>query len=421
MPTLVELDRELQQKRGELKKLFDDHRKIVNGSEVLDLSADQVQEVRRREDELAPIADAYKQAAELAAIDEENRKALGDLGRIVRPVPFAGGSADDPGATPGSTPATKSLGERFVESAAYKTWRPGGGQQQAFFEVPEQLGFAAKTTFTTAVSTLTEYDRQPGMVMIGQQALTIADLISQGETTMNTIRYVREDTYTNAATTVAEGGTKPEAAFDTSEVDAPVRKIAVTGKVTDEMFGDFPVIRDYVNNRLQFMVAQQEEAQILLGNGTPPNIQGIETTSGIQTQAAGTDPLPDAVFKAITKIASVGFFQADGVVFNPFDWQNVKLLKTADGIYIWGHPADPGPNRLWGLPVVATVAQTQHTAFVGAFKLGAQVFRRQGITLETTNSNVDDFVKNLITIRAEERLALAVYRPLAFCTVTGLP
>jgi HK97 family phage major capsid protein len=71
--------------------------------------------------------------------------------------------------------------------------------------------------------------------------------------------------------------------------------------------------------------------------------------------------------------------------------------------------------------VVATVAQTQHTAFVGAFKLGAQVFRRQGITLETTNSNVDDFVKNLITIRAEERLALAVYRPLAFCTVTGLP
>jgi HK97 family phage major capsid protein len=259
------------------------------------------------------------------------------------------------------------------------------------------------------------------MIMLGQQALTIADLIAQGETTMNTIRYVREDTYTNAATTVAEGNTKPEAAFDTSEVDAPVRKIAVTAKVTDEMFADFPVIRDYVDNRIRFMVGQQEEAQILLGNGTPPNIQGIETTSGIQTQALGTDPIPDAVFKAITKIAAVGFFQADGVVFNPLDWQNVKLLKTADGIYIWGHPADAGPNRLWGLPVVATVAQTQHTAFVGAFKLGAQVFRRQGITVETTNSNVDDFVKNLITIRAEERLALAVYRPLAFCTVTGLP
>jgi HK97 family phage major capsid protein len=420
MPTLVELGRELDQKRGELKKLFDDHRKIIDGSPVYDFPTEDLGRVRQLDADLAPLQDAYKQAERLAVLDRENQKAVDDLGRIVRPVPFGGGSPGDD-ATPGSTTTTKSLGERFVASEAYKTWRPGGGQQQAFFEVPEQLGFAAKTTFTTAVSTLTEYDRQPGMVMIGQQALTIADLISQGETTMNTIRYVREDTYTNAATTVAEGATKPEAAFDTSEVDAPVRKIAVTGKVTDEMFADFPVIRDYVNNRLQFMVAQQEEAQILLGNGTPPNIQGIETTSGIQTQAAGTDPLPDAVFKAITKIASVGFFQADGVVFNPFDWQNVKLLKTADGIYIWGHPADPGPNRLWGLPVVATVAQTQHVAFVGAFKLGAQVFRRQGITLETTNSNVDDFVKNLITIRAEERLALAVYRPLAFCTVTGLP
>jgi HK97 family phage major capsid protein len=418
MPTLVEMGRDLDQKRGEMKKFFDDHRKVINGSPQYDMTAEEVESANRMEAALAPLQDAFKQAERMAAIDRDNQKAVDDLGRIVRPVPFAGGSADDPGAMPGTSTATKSLGERFVASEAYKTWRPGGGQQQAFFEVPEQLGFAAKTTFTTAASTLTQYDRQPGMVMIGQQALTIADLISQGETTMNTIRYVREDTYTNAATTVAEGALKPEAAFDTSEQDAPVRKIAVTGKVTDEM--DFPAIRDYVDNRLQFMVAQQEEAQILLGNGTPPNLQGIETTSGIQTQAAGTDPLPDAVFKAITKIASVGFFQADGVVFNPYDWQNVKLLKTADGIYIWGHPADAGPNRLWGLPVVVTVAQTQHTAFVGAFKLGSQVFRRQGITLETTNSNVDDFVKNLITIRAEERLALAVYRPLAFCTVTGL-
>ena len=419
MPTVVEQARELKQKRGELKKFLDDHTRVINGVEVYDMTAEETAEVRRRDAELALLHDAYMAAKELADIALGNQKAVDDLGRIIRPVPFSGAPGDD--ATPGTSTATKSLGERFVNSDAYKSWRPGGGQQQAFFEAPEQLGFNVKTTFTTAVSTLTEYDRQPGMVMIGQQALTVADLIAPGETTMNTIRYVREDTYTNAATIVAEGGTKPEAAFDTSEVDAPVRKIAVTAKVTDEMFADFPVIRDYVNNRMSFMVAQQEEAQLLLGNGTPPNIQGIETTSGIQTQALGTDPIPDAIFKAITKIASVGFFQADGVVIHPFDWQNVKLLKTADGIYIWGHPADAGPNRLWGLPVVATVAQTQHTAFVGAFKLGAQVFRRQGITVETTNSNVDDFVKNLITIRAEERLALAVYRPLAFCTVTGLP
>jgi HK97 family phage major capsid protein len=409
MPTLIERARELETKRGEMKKLFDDRPNR-------DFSSDELASIRARNEELNKLHDEWKAAKDIEEIEEANTKGLGDMNRIVRPVPFADGEA----AEAAQQRSTKSLGARFVESDAYKGWNHAGGKQHAFFDVPDVLGLNVKATFTTAGATLTEYDRQPGMIMLGQQRLTIADLISQGETTMNTIRYVREDTFTNAATSVTEGATKPEASFDTSEQDAPVRKIAVTAKVTDEMFADFPVIRDYIDNRLRFMVAQREEAQILLGNGTRPNLQGIETTSGIQTQARGTDPAPDATFKAMVKVQTVGFFEPDGAVFNPLDWQNVKLLKTADGIYIWGHPADPGVDRIWGIPVVSTVAQTQGTAIVGAWKLGAQLFRRQGITVETTNSNEDDFKTNLIAIRAEERLALAVYRPLAFCTVTGL-
>lgn len=409
MPTLIERARELETKRGEMKKLFDDRPNR-------DFSSDELVGIRARNEELNKLHDEWKAAKEVEEIEVANAKGLGDMNRIVRPVPFADGEAREAA----QQRSTKSLGQRFVESDGYKSFNPHGGHQTTTFEADDLMGIAAKTTFATSGSNLTEYDRQPGMIMLGQQRLTIADLIAQGETTMNTIRYVRENSFTNAATTVTEGNTKPEAAFDTAETDAPVRKIAVTAKVTDEMFADFPIIRDYIDNRMRFMVAQREEAQILLGNGTPPNLTGIEQTSGIQTQAKGTDPTPDAAFKAMIKVQTVGFFEPDGAVFNPLDWQNVKLLKTADGIYIWGHPADAGVDRLWGIPVVSTVAQTQGTAIVGAWKLGAQLFRRQGITVETTNSNVDDFAKNLITIRAEERLALAVYRPLAFCTVTGL-
>jgi HK97 family phage major capsid protein len=258
------------------------------------------------------------------------------------------------------------------------------------------------------------------MVMVGTERLTIADLLAQGQTNENTIRYVKEDTFTNAATTVTEGATKPEAAFDTSEVDAPVRKIAVTAKVTDELFADFPAMRDYIDNRLRYMVGLTEEVQLLTGDGNAPNITGILTTSGIQTQAKGSDPTPDAVYKAITKVRTVGFFEPDGVVFHPNDWTDIRLLKTLDGIYIWGSPMDMGPERIWGLPVVVTTGMTENTALVGAFRLGAQIFRREGIRVEATNTNSDDFVKNLITIRAEERLALAVYRPKAFATVTGI-
>jgi HK97 family phage major capsid protein len=287
----------------------------------------------------------------------------------------------------------------------------------ATVEVP-RVGF--KATFTTSGATVTGYDRQPGVITLGTQRPSVADLLARGQTTQNTIRYLQEDTFTNAATTVAEGGTKPEASFDTSEVDAPVRKIAVTAKVTDEIFNDFPAIASYIDERLPLMVVMAEDAQLLTGDGNAPNLTGLLNVSGILTQAKGADPTPDAVYKAMVQIMATGFFMPDGAVFHPLDWQDVKLLRTADGMYIWGSPADAAPDRIWGLNVVITTAITQNTALVGAFKLGAQIFYRQGITVEATNTNSDDFVKNLITIRAEQREALAVYRPKAFCTVTGV-
>lgn len=319
-------------------------------------------------------------------------------------------------------PERKSPGTAFTESPEYKGWNAkSGGRafgQSAAVELP---GTEFKTTFTTTAASLTAYDRVPGIVMLGQQKLTIRDLLSSGTTTMNTIRYVVEDTYTNAATAVTEGATKPEAAWDLSEVDSAVRKIAVTSKVTDELFADFSALRAYIDERMRFMVAQTEEALLINGNGTPPNLRGILQTSGIQTQARGSDPAPDAVYKAMVKIMTVGFFQPDGVVMHPLNWQSIRLLTTADGIYLWGSPADSGPERLWSLPVVVTTGITQNTALVGAFKLGAQVFFREGLRVETTNSNEDDFKTNLIAIRMEQREALCVYRPKAFCTVTSMP
>lgn len=312
----------------------------------------------------------------------------------------------------------RTIGETFTESDAYKAFNPQAQGSMAGIDFPA-LRFEA-ATFTTSGATLTSYDRQPGIVLLGQRQLRVADLLSQAQTTSPTIRYVQEDTFTNAATTVAEGATKPEASWDTSEVDAAVRKIAVTSKVTDELFADFPMIRDYIDNRLRFMVALTEDDQLLNGDGNSPNILGLLNVSGIQTQALGADVRPDAVYKAMTKVRFTGFFEPDGVVMNPTDFQNIRLLRTTQGEYIWGAPSDAGVERLWGQPVVQTPTIAAGTALVGAFKLGAQVFYREGLRVESTNSNEDDFKKNLVAIRAEQREALAVYRPKAFCSVTGL-
>ena len=111
----------------------------------------------------------------------------------------------------------------------------------------------------------------------------------------------------------------------------------------------------------------------------------------------------------------------DGHVMNPINWQTIQLMKDSSGAYMGGGPfMSPPVPRLWGLPVVVTPTIAAGLGLVGAFRSAAQVFRKGGIRVEASNSHDDYFIRNLVAIRAEERLALAVYRPGAFGTVTGL-
>ena len=284
-----------------------------------------------------------------------------------------------------------------------------------------------KATFDAAsTGLLTDVNYSAGPVLVEQQRLTIRDLLPVGQTTQSQVNFIKETSFTNAADMVAEEGLKPEATFVLEDATVPVRKIAVTGKVTDEMWNDFPMLRDYVNMRLRFMVEAKEEQQLLNGTGAGQQITGILQTSGIQTQALATD-IGITTYKAITKIRSIGMFEPTGAVFHPNDWEQVRLLQDLNGQYYGGGPftgayGNNGIARdsIWGLPVVITTAITEGTGLVGAFRLGAQIWQREGINVEATNTNEDDFVYNRMTIRVEERLALAVYRPLAFCKLTGI-
>jgi HK97 family phage major capsid protein len=184
---------------------------------------------------------------------------------------------NEPDERPTSRPQ-KSLGAMFIEDAAYKDFarntRRGG--QTSGVEYSADYGF--KATFTTGGATVTQYDRQPGVVVLGTQMPTVADLLSPGQTTQTpsaTSKRIPSPTRRPPSPRVA---TKPEATFDTSEVDAPVRKIAVTAKVTEELYADFPMLRDYINQRMPLMVQQTEDTQLLTGDGNAPNMLGILNT-----------------------------------------------------------------------------------------------------------------------------------------------
>jgi HK97 family phage major capsid protein len=314
------------------------------------------------------------------------------------------------------TEGTKSLGQQIIESSAFKSW-------SGSFDVDYK---------TTLASTgLTGFDRPPGIVNLGVQQPVVADLIPQGTTDQPTVRLFVENSFTNYAGMTSENGAKPEAAIDLTEKDFPVRKIAVLQPVTDEMLNDHPAVMSYLNERLPYGVKLVEETQILNGNGTGSNLTGIMATSGIGTYAKGTESgesNANAISKAIAKVQALGFYQADGMVVHPLDWNILQREKDANGQYFGGGPFT-GPYgvgqvntlpRYWGLNVVITNSITQGTILVGAFRAGAQIFRRQGVTIDMSDSHGTTFQYNVKTIRVEERLALAVIRPKSFATVTAI-
>ena len=329
----------------------------------------------------------------------------------------------------------KSFGQHIVESDGYKSMLNGQSKGvvvdvKAAATIDEGV-IPAFSGGAGLGGQLVAPQLLPGIVPLKFQPLTVADLFASGSTESSSISYVIEAAFQDLTATVAEKGAKPQLDLTLARRQDNVSKIANVAKVTDEMFQDAPAFQSYLSNRMVFGVKRVEEAQLLNGNGTSPNLQGVLNRSGLATTvvtSAGLTALKamEGIFNQITALRATSFVEPDAIVIHPNDWQTIRLGKDNQGQYYAGGPftgayGNAGPsnvNQLWGLRTVVTTAIAQGTVLVGGFQECGQVFRRQGITLEMTNSNVDDFVNNLITLRAEERLALAVYRPAGFGTVT---
>lgn len=320
------------------------------------------------------------------------------------------------------------LGEQFTESEAYRRIagldRGSDGRPSRFSTGAITLRGEVVTTGNLSAGQLIAPDRRTDILPILFPQLTIADLLGAGRTDSNQIIVPTETVATNAAAAIAEGDLKPQSTIRFATVTESVKKIATSMKLSDESITDIPYLQTYIEGRMRLFVRQEEEDQILNGDGTGANLLGLRNRSGLTAaQARGTDSNFDAIFKQIRKIMLASFLMPDGIVLNPANWTAMALAKDSTGQYLGVGPfsAQAVPMRLWGLPVVETTSITAGSAFIGAFRAAAALIRRgDGVTVEMTNSNEDDFLRNLIALRAEERAALAVYRPAAFGAVTGL-
>lgn len=363
-------------------------------------------------------------------LDIEIKSADEDQARLSRlaeltPAAKAAGKSDDE-----KQAIARTLGDHFVKHVGNRLSEIRG-VRGASVSAPEWLGFKAATDNQVTNGgifspVLTEVDRT--IVQGVRPRLVVADLLGSGTISGNAISYFVEGALEGAFTTVAEAGAKPQLhVVDPTTVTDSLKKIAGFVKFTDEMTEDLDFYVSEINGRLLYELAKFEEQQLLNGAGTGSTVQGILLRSGIQTETgASIADNADAVFRAMTKVGTGSGLDADGIVINPADYQTFRLKKDSNNQYYgggffageYGNGTLTAQPPLWGMRTVVTPAITAGTILVGAFSQAATVYRKGGVRVESTNSHASDFTSNLVTVRAEERLALAVRHPAGFVKLT---
>jgi HK97 family phage major capsid protein len=314
-----------------------------------------------------------------------------------------------------------SIGAKFVQSEQYKSMI----SRKVFDSDPFELkDIVASRLIDTGAGLSVLPDVIPGMIAPAERILRIRNLIPTSGTTSNSIAFVRETLFTNAAAPVKESkegseATKPESAKEFEPGVEQVQTIAHWIPVTRQILADAPVLQGFISNQLIYGLKLAEEDQILFGNGVAPQLNGITGQATVYdntlpTQLGVTNITRIDDIRAAILQAMQAEYPVSGLVLNPFDWAAMELLKTTQRNYLWVSVNDGGVARLWRLPVVETNSMPQGYFLVGAFSLGAQIFNREQSTIRVSEHHESFFVQNLVAILAEERLALVVTRPQAF-------
>lgn len=327
-----------------------------------------------------------------------------------------------------TTPKTMlEVAEIFRQHPNYIKAKESGGAkfQEAQFSVTIDDAliynpYEAKATITTGAGFAQEARRTGQVVDFALLTPTIMDLVPVLPTNLDTVRWMEETTHTANIAPTAEAAALPEGAHVWTEQTAIVEWIGEIQPVTEQQLDNEEDVDQLLGRILPMKWARKAEQQILTGTGASPEIRGYYNQVGIQTFArAGGVNIPDTIYEVFTLIRTLGFAEPDLVIIHPDNWKDVRLLKDLNGNYIWGNPAESGPERIWGKMAHQTTAATLNSAIMGEFQLYSSVRLRRGATVSVGLVN-DDFQRGQVTMRVDGRLTLQMLRASAFGTATAL-
>ena len=338
----------------------------------------------------------------------------------------------------------KSLGQQFTESTEYKgllAQAPNGQFAKNQRVQSEMFGVKALVTggSDTSGGALVQNDYRGLAVGLDlfQRPLRLRDVVTPGTTTSDTVEYVRVTSVTNNAAPIAEatssaaptapggagalvnnagGGYKPESGVALAKVTAAVKTIAHWMPATKRALSDAAQIRTLIDAFLLYGLEEELEDQMIQGDGTGENFEGLGSVSGVQAQAWDTDMLT-TLRKAKTKVRTVGRSVANAYLLHPTDLETLDLLQDNEARFYFGGPSGAGTAQpLWNLPVIETEAVPAGTGYCGDFRK-AVLWDREQATIQVTDSHLDFFVRNLVAILAEMRAAFGVLQPSAFVEI----
>jgi len=316
----------------------------------------------------------------------------------------------------------KSIGQLVAESEEFKFASTSKGARNMN---PVNVGSFHKTAILNATGLnqpLVDEHRLAGIIMPAMRRLTIRQLLPQNRTTSNLIEFAKETLFTNNAgpqggvtsPTVAggEGEIKPESAITFELANTPVITLAHFVPASRQVLSDAPMLQGYIDGRLSYGLKLEEEDELLNGDGTAGQLTGLVSSATAFTGGATNQTALDPLLKAFLQI-SLQNMEASGVILHPTDWTNVMMLKDTTGRYLFADPQSMAAPRVWAKDVIATASQTQGQFLAGAFTLAAEIFDREDATVRVAEQHSDFFVRNMVAVLAEERLALAIYRAAA--------
>ena len=411
----------LEQLKKELHALRENTLEEFQGVDTVDFDSEKKEEWAKRNEKMSELVNDIKEAQK---IEKEKKELEAELEKSnnVEPMAIHAEPKEE----------VKTLGQRFLESNSFKSFKDNGQKN-----ITSELKWNPQVELKT---TVTESNFPPAVVRSARieesaqlDPYVIPALIDTITTDQYQYKYLEETTYTNNSAPTAEGSALGENALAFTERTEEIRKIGAFIPMTEELLADVSASQGYIDSRLRFMVRQTISDQIIGGSGSGVNLTGILNKTGINSfnysSFSGSLKRIGQIFEAITEIQKDAFMNPDAIIMHPSDWYQVVTEVNAvttsgalNPLFVGaGNFNDAVRPSIWGVPVVVSTETTAGDCIVGTFGGGQaiHIVARQGMEVAMSDSHDENFVKDIVVMKATVRMGLPIYRATAFAKITN--